>query len=168
MGNHPLKRIPAWAAQLPRSLRPSGPAIKHLERVRRRLRLSHDFFLEYVARHAETTRRQLDRAYHKLRSSMSETDARGLLLAIRMALHIQGMLPGAGDPFGLRACPEAQRTRRIKEIAERHPTVEALIDSIIEEEAREAVRAGTAPPSSSGVAPAALEIARILKDNAAR
>jgi hypothetical protein len=156
-----FNRIPAWAAQLPLYLRPSRPAIQQLERVRRRLRLRHDFFSSYIACHAETTRKVLMRAYYELRqASMTETDARALLLATRINPHA-----GADSFFGLLACAEGQRERGIREMAERKSTLEAFIDSIVEEEAREAARAGTAIPSPPGFGPGALEIARILKDD---
>lgn len=139
-----IKEMPQWAKELPQHLRPSNGQIRRLEEIRNRAGISNSEFFMHISSHPETTHRLQRYLYDEMKRqdpSASEQDILKLLILNRLTISAGSNL------FGLETCvTDAEMfDKRIQEIIEMYPNVEALTRAIVQDEKKNRWEVPTSP-----------------------
>ncbi len=156
-----VRGLPEWAKQLPPHLRPSSDQIRRLEAIRMEFGISHPEFLRHVAGHSETTRRVQKHSYTQIKQQMPRAQEHEVLKELLLS-RLRAAAGVGMDLFGLAALAEdnAAFVARINEVVAKYPTLDSLIDAMLEEERRRDIVVPPAP----GFADAARRVAEILAE----
>lgn len=157
--------MPSWARQLPCHARPSKSQIRRLEHVRREARLGGDEFLMHVASHPETTRR-IQWHFYWIIKQQSHGAAESAILKQLLLSRLNAAVGAGEDLFGLRSAAIAGKNlgASIHQILRRHPTAEALIQAMIDDE----LRTHSSYPTAPGYDMYEDQVAAILSETGSR
>lgn len=129
---------PEWARQLPHHLRPTQIKIQHLERIRRKIKVSHEEFCWMILGHPATTRRVQYHLYEQLKREHPGLKNDELLAALVIS-RWQHCIAAGHDLFGLGQYESNEVDRKAQEIVRKARTVEGLVTLFTQEESKYAV-----------------------------
>jgi hypothetical protein len=154
-----LDKQPAWVRQLPPHVRPPQEQIRKIEAVRLEFCLGDQDVWTYLVGHPWTTRRTQRHIYGEMKGQAPGASEQDILQNLVLS-RLDSAVATGGDLLGLaRLLHDADALeRRVRQIVEKHPDVETLLDAIIADELEQL----PATPAIPGYEEACHRVDRIL------